>query len=100
MCGIFGALFVPDPSTVDARAALRTQQHRGPDAQGLYERGDCVLGHNRLSIIDLSPAGAQPMVSADDDVALVFNGEIYNHHELRDSLVALGHSFRGARTPK
>ncbi|MFO0563235.1 MAG: asparagine synthase (glutamine-hydrolyzing) [Polyangiales bacterium] len=95
MCGIFGALFVPDPSTVDARAALRTQQHRGPDAQGLYERGDCVLGHNRLSIIDLSPAGAQPMVSADDDVALVFNGEIYNHHELRDSLVALGHSFRG-----
>lgn len=95
MCGIFGALFVPDRSVVDARAALRTQRHRGPDADGLYERDDCVLGHNRLSIIELSPAGAQPMVSSDDEVALVFNGEIYNHHELRDDLVALGHSFRG-----
>lgn len=94
MCGIFGALFVPDRAKVDAQAALRAQNHRGPDAQGLYEREDCVLGHNRLSIIDLSPAGAQPMVSGDDRVALVFNGEIYNHHEIREQLVALGHTFR------
>jgi asparagine synthase (glutamine-hydrolysing) len=95
MCGIFGALFVPDLARVDARAALRAQAHRGPDAQGLFERDDCVLGHNRLSIIDLSPAGAQPMASGDGEVVLVFNGEIYNHHALRDELVALGHSFRG-----
>ena len=93
MCGIFGALArLPDP-TLDR--VSRAMAHRGPDADGRYVDDDLSLVHRRLSIIDLTPTGAQPMRSADGDVIVVFNGEIYNHHLLRGELGRLGHTFRG-----
>lgn len=93
MCGISGythsrRLF--DPTTI--RNATDCLIHRGPDQQGTYE-SDCVsLGAVRLKIIDMS-AGGQPMVSEDGNTVLVFNGEIYNHRELRAELEAEGHRF-------
>ena len=68
--------------------------HRGPDGSGVWQAADrhCTLGHRRLSIIDLSDEAAQPMVSADGRLAVVYNGEIYNHAELRRELIALGHA--------
>jgi asparagine synthase (glutamine-hydrolysing) len=60
--------------------------HRGPNAAGIYESGTTALGHRRLSILDLSDAGRQPMSNADGSVHVVFNGEIYNYRELRDDL--------------
>jgi asparagine synthase (glutamine-hydrolysing) len=68
--------------------------HRGPDGSGLYEVEGVVLGHRRLAIIDLSPAGAQPMRSLDGTLAITYNGEIYNYLELRSELEACGHRFR------
>jgi len=100
MCGICGAV-TTNGSRVD-EAVLRgmtdVMTHRGPDGSGLYlrhERGVSVgLGHRRLSIIDLSEAGRQPLSNEDGTVWLVFNGEIYNHPELRRELEAKGHRFR------
>jgi asparagine synthase (glutamine-hydrolysing) len=68
------------------------QVHRGPDAWGQYVADGIALGHNRLSIVDLS-GGAQPMGSADGQVWVVFNGEIYNHRQLREELIGKGHTF-------
>ena len=68
--------------------------HRGPDASGVYQSGPAVLGHARLSIIDLSPDANQPMLSADGQVALVFNGEIYNFRELAAELRDAGVPLR------
>jgi asparagine synthase (glutamine-hydrolysing) len=87
MCGISGAFGAAyDPAAV--RAMVRSQRHRGPDASGFYEDRDgrAALGHNRLSIIDLSEAGAQPMSDSEGRFQLVFNGEIYNYLELREEL--------------
>ncbi|HEX8963799.1 MAG TPA: asparagine synthase (glutamine-hydrolyzing), partial [Rhodocyclaceae bacterium] len=67
----------------------------GPDADGAWRDDGCGLGHTRLSIIDLSPAGAQPMASPDGRYVVVFNGEIYNFLELREELEARGESFAG-----
>jgi asparagine synthase (glutamine-hydrolysing) len=69
--------------------------HRGPDAQGIRSWPVATLLHTRLSIIDLSPSGAQPMANEDGTVWTVFNGEIYNHRELRRNLEARGHVFKG-----
>lgn len=71
--------------------------HRGPDAAGVWTETMAGVGlaHRRLAIIDVSPAGAQPMVSADGRHVVVFNGEIYNHTELRAELAARGHVFHG-----
>lgn len=66
--------------------------HRGPDGQGSHERGPVGLAHTRLSIIDLS-GGAQPLYNEDRSLALVANGEVYNHLELRRELEILGHRF-------
>ncbi|MGA9948214.1 MAG: asparagine synthase (glutamine-hydrolyzing) [Xanthobacteraceae bacterium] len=93
MCGIWFSLgFPPDRAHVDKVA------HRGPDGTGwqVFESsvGSVALGHRRLSIIDLSDAASQPMSYADGRYWISFNGEIYNYLELRDELVALGHSFR------
>ncbi len=97
MCGIL-AKFVYDPSgQVDAetlRAMADTMEHQGPDDADYLVRGSVGLAHRRLSIIDLSPAGRQPMANEDDTVWLTFNGEIYNFPELRRELVSRGHRFR------
>ncbi len=69
-------------------------QHRGPDAAGLWSRAGAVLGHRRLSIIDLTPEGTQPLLNEDETVGVVVNGEIYNFAELRAGLVERGHVFR------
>ena len=71
--------------------------HRGPDDAGMWRRegrGDVVFGHRRLSIVDLSPLGRQPMENEDGTIWITFNGEIYNHTELRRDLEARGHRFR------
>lgn len=69
-------------------------RHRGPDGEGTWVEGPVGLGHRRLAIIDLSPAGAQPMQSVDGRAVIAFNGEIYNFIELRQRLEARGHAFR------
>lgn len=96
MCGIAGVVSSRHPP--DLSDALYALRHRGPDDRGQQVRswGDSVvvLGQTRLSIIDLSDAGHQPMVSDDGRFVLVFNGEIYNYVELRTELRALGRSFR------
>ena len=87
MCGIAG-IFGAGWTRAQLHAMVLSQKHRGPDADGIYldSTGNAGLGHNRLSIIDLSPAGKQPMSSADGHLWLVFNGEIYNYLELRAEL--------------
>jgi asparagine synthase (glutamine-hydrolysing) len=95
MCGIAGWLgSLPQGSK---HAALITQalHHRGPDANGTHTWPEATLIHTRLSILDLSPTGAQPMSNADGTVWTVFNGEIYNHHELRRELENRGHVLKG-----
>jgi len=96
MCGIIGVVNA-DRQPVDGALLERmrdTMVHRGPDDQGLFLDGDAGLGHRRLSIIDLSPTGHQPMPNRDENLWLVFNGEIYNYIELAEELKARGHQFR------
>jgi len=73
---------------------LRLIAHRGPDGSGVYTDGAFGLGHRRLSIIDLSTAGHQPMATADGRYVLSYNGEVYNFKEIREELIALGYSFQ------
>ena len=99
MCGICGEYNYRDPSPVDRDALARmtrTMVHRGPDDEGFHLDDDAGLGlgFRRLSIIDLSPAGHQPMSNADGSIWVVFNGEIYNFPDLRRELEARGHVFR------
>lgn len=99
MCGINGIWSrVGNAVDPDEVAKLRdTMRHRGPDGAGLWRRpgrGDVVLGHRRLAIVDLSDAGLQPMANEDASVQVTFNGEIYNHAELRADLESRGHRFR------
>ena len=89
MCGICGTL---NWGTAVA-AATAALVHRGPDAAGAWHDGTCALGFRRLSIIDLTPAGHQPMCSEAGTLWLVFNGEIYNHQALRVELERRGHVF-------
>lgn len=95
MCGIFGELGPGRQADAAAYSAIsRTLAHRGPDDEGI-ETGDAwLLGFRRLSILDLSPAGHQPMRTSDGRFALIFNGEIYNYRELRLELEAAGVRFR------
>ncbi|MDQ3698832.1 MAG: asparagine synthase (glutamine-hydrolyzing) [Gemmatimonadota bacterium] len=94
MCGISGALY--RAGAVSRELPDARQRHRGPDDTGHYadSRARAELWFRRLSILDLSAAGHQPMPNEDDSVWLVFNGEIYNHRELRAELEAKGHRFR------
>jgi len=92
MCGIAGLV---SAEAVDDRAVarlIRPIAHRGPDDEGIWVDSDAgvALGHRRLAIVDLSPAGHQPMLSADGRFVLTFNGEIYNHADLRRALEAEG----------
>jgi len=81
---------LPRPERI--AAATATLVHRGPDQQGVYESATCSLGATRLKILDLE-SGDQPIRSDDGDTTIVFNGEIYNHLEIRAELEKLGHSF-------
>lgn len=96
MCGIAGIFNLKDElvSPTILRAMNDAIAHRGPDGEGQWIDGSIGLGHRRLAIIDLSPAGHQPMVSAEQRFVLSYNGEIYNFKELRSELEALGHHFR------
>ena len=100
MCGITGGWFLEDKSKLEARmrAALHAMRLRGPDDSG-YEcmhsgHGTLVMGHTRLSVIDLSAGGHQPMYSRCGRYAMVFNGEIYNYLELKSELINLGATFK------
>ena len=107
MCGIAGAVRrIPDvreaasrPASPRVRRYVETmadaQRHRGPDGAGLWQSPgqEVVFGHRRLAILDLSPAGAQPMVDAPSGCALTFNGEIYNYRDIRRDLESVGETF-------
>ncbi|MEQ8252356.1 MAG: asparagine synthase (glutamine-hydrolyzing) [Oceanibaculum nanhaiense] len=102
MCGIAGLLDLegrlsPDLMSDSIAAMTAALSRRGPDDEGLWqdEAAGIALGHRRLAIIDLSPAGHEPMVSADGRLVLTYNGEIYNHRELRRELEEDGAAFRG-----
>ncbi len=97
MCGISGYLANDPAAAADVPAVRRMNRglaHRGPDADGVWADGPAALGHRRLSIIDLSPEAHQPLLNEDGSIAIVVNGEIYNFAELREGLVAKGHTFR------
>ncbi len=109
MCGVFGHYLsraIENPEVLQSRllAAQRSLHHRGPDGRGLetfsvthggdFPWGSLSLGHTRLSIIDLSSAGHQPMHSGDGRYTIVFNGEIYNYRELRAELKTADYAFR------
>jgi len=96
MCG-FSAVITLHGATADVDIARRMAdvlRHRGPDDSGTYASGGVAFGFRRLSILDLSPSGHQPLVSEDGDLAIVFNGEIYNYVEVRAELIERGHRFR------
>ena len=97
MCGINGAINWGDSTTLARMTSI--QSHRGPDDHGTWESslpdGTWVgLGSRRLAILDLSPAGHMPMTTDDGRLTIVYNGEVYNHPQLRRELETLGHSFR------
>jgi len=91
MCGIAGFNW-EDPALAERMNAV--QQHRGPDGHGVRVAGGVTLAHRRLSIIDLSDRGLQPMPNEDGSLHVIFNGEIYNYVELAEELRQLGHKFR------
>src|SRR3982751_4669475 len=98
MCGIAGSLWRGRTSASQIAQAMKAVvdplQHRGPDSHGVWcdEQGGVGFAHARLSIIDLSPAGHQPMLSASGRFVITFNGEIYNHLELRAMLAREGNA--------
>jgi len=97
MCGIAGYLEL-QPGSLPSSAVLERMtgaiRHRGPDAHGLRVDGPIALGHRRLSIVDLSDAGRQPMSNEASDVWIVYNGEIFNHASIRPGLERAGHRYR------
>jgi asparagine synthase (glutamine-hydrolysing) len=97
MCGVVGIRGTSSGITAldVVRAMAETLAHRGPDAAGDWSSDDLAMGFRRLAVIDLSPTGAQPMTSASSRLVLAFNGEIYNHDQLRAELEGSGLSFRG-----
>ena len=100
MCGICGIVDYRKDNIVEEKTInnmCRELKHRGPDDEGVYLNNDAPsvgLGHRRLSIIDLSQAGHQPMTNEDGTVWLVFNGEIYNYKYLKNELKKQGHIFK------
>ena len=96
MCGLVALLRLDGGLADPVQLGRMTDiiRHRGPDDDGYFLSGPVGLGFRRLSILDLSPAGHQPMTYGGADVTIVFNGEIYNYVELREELARLGHQFR------
>ena len=95
MCGIAGWLGDVDNAEGCGERMARALHHRGPDAFGTRSWPEATLVHTRLSIIDVSPRGAQPIANEDGTIWAIVNGEIYNHQEIRRSLKASGHRFNG-----
>lgn len=95
MCGIAGIVHLDGAPASPKLLQKMTDAiaHRGPDGEGQFTDGPVSLGHRRLAILDLSPAGRQPMESADDRFVLVYNGEVYNYQELRAELQSQGYQF-------
>lgn len=94
MCGIVGFTnFVDDSNKIISKMMDRIR-HRGPDAEGKYVDEKIALGHRRLSIIDVSSSGDQPIFNEDNSMVIIFNGEIYNYREIREKLAEAGHVFR------
>ena len=99
MCGIVGS-FHPEGRTAEAAVIVQMRDrmaHRGPDGAGLWCSPDrrCRFAHRRLAIIDLAPEADQPMTNRDGSVSVIFNGEIYNHADIRAELEAAGrHTWR------
>ena len=93
MCGFVGFTNKIDNSNQVLKAMMDKIKHRGPDAEGKYIDADIALGHRRLSIIDVSESGNQPLYSEDGNLVLVFNGEIYNYQDIRKKLVEAGYHF-------
>src|SRR3954447_8727108 len=103
MCGIAGIIGrLDEPNRAALQRMNHAMIHRGPDAGGMWfstpdDRGwGALLGHRRLAILDLSPAGAQPMVDPVTEHVIVFNGEIYNFRDLRQRLVNEGQEFQSS----
>jgi asparagine synthase (glutamine-hydrolysing) len=96
MCGIAGLIHLDNSpvSSVVLQSMTDALIHRGPDDEGQWIENNVGIGHRRLSIIDLSPAGRQPMVSTNDRYVLSYNGEVYNFRELRRELKNKGYKFR------
>lgn len=99
MCGIAGIFHYADPDALVDRELLvkmtRALEHRGPDDEGFFVDGGVGFGHRRLSIVDLSPTGHQPMSTDDGRYTITYNGELYNHQTYRASLASRGVTFRG-----
>ncbi len=96
MCGIAG--YIDKKGLLDKKVLSQMAnsiKHRGPDDSGVFQSDNIGIAQRRLSIIDLTPTGHQPIHSSDNNVSLVFNGEIYNHIELRESLLNLGYKYKG-----
>jgi len=95
ICGIYDKKSSASVTTAAGRKALATLLHRGPDDEGIYNGDNIFLGHKRLSIIDTSANGRQPMASNNGRYICVFNGELYNFQEHRDLLITKGYQFKG-----
>ncbi|NQV91411.1 asparagine synthase (glutamine-hydrolyzing) [Candidatus Woesearchaeota archaeon] len=91
MCGIAGFNW-DDQELIKSMSSILV--HRGPDGEGIYTNSGISLGHRRLSILDLSSAGAQPMSNKEGDLTITYNGEIYNFHEIREKLKEKGYRFK------
>lgn len=94
MCGIVGFTNNIDNTDEVLEKMMDRIRHRGPDAEGKYIDDDIALGHRRLSIIDISSSGDQPIFNEDNSLVIIFNGEIYNYMDIREKLVEAGHCFR------
>ena len=97
MCGIIGILnrtSIEDHHIASCRKGLKLLQHRGPDFQSIYQNDTILLGHSRLSILDTSPNGNQPMKDIDDNLVITYNGEFYNYKEERLILEQKGYTFK------
>src|SRR5687767_5156920 len=97
MCGIIGVFHreqpILMPDEIRMKQLLEKFAYRGPDGHGTWTSDKVLLGHRRLSIIDLSSAGAQPFVNEKLGLVIIYNGEIYNFQEIRSRLVSAGYSF-------
>lgn len=98
MCGILGKISsnISATNISEFDAALSLMEHRGPDDAGIHRGEKYIFGQRRLSIIDLSDYGKQPMVSDDGMVTITFNGEIYNYKEIKENLIQKGHFFKSS----